>query len=114
MSRTYRHTPIVKAGKDNSNREFKVASHKALRREAKAALIHEDPEELLAPVKLHEVSEIWSSKQEYKWKEFGNFWEHCNQRLAELQAVSPYYRMKKYINRYWKQCERSFKRMFYR
>lgn len=114
MSRSYRHTPIVKAGKRDSNKFFKEHAHRAFRRRTKEELSYDDIEEFVPPEKMREVSEIWGSKQDHKWKEFGNFWERCNQRLHSYQVISQRYRSKKYITKYWKRCEHMFKEMFYR
>lgn len=114
MSRSYRHTPIVKSGKHDSNKFFKEHAHRAFRRRTKEELAHDDVESLLPPERMREVSEIWDSKQERKWKEFGNFWERCNQRLQSYQVTSQRYRSKRNVAKYWKFCERMFKEMFYR
>ena len=103
MSRSYRHTPIVKSGRDQSNREFKVEAHQKFRRETKKAIdndlvayeaadgLYGECPVLTYPKKLREVSEIWDSKQEYKWKEFGNFWAEQAREIAQDMIVRPYY-----------------------
>lgn len=98
MSRSYRHTPIVKCDHDSSNREFKIEAHQKFRRKVRAALNHAiddlgegDPEfpintDAVFPQHMREVSEIWCSHQEYKSKEFGDFWRRRRLR-HELDAV---------------------------
>lgn len=114
MSRSYRHTPIVKSGKRRSNKSFKEHAHRVFRKRTKEELAHDNIEEILPPEKMREVSEIWESKQVYKWKEFGNFWDTRLRELTQIQVVYPYYRGKKQVKQRIRWYTQLFKEMFYR
>lgn len=127
MSRSYRHTPIKKSGHDESNREFKVEAHQKFRRAVKKALNRVaddvdvyDPDleyipvtDAIFPDHMRDVSEIWCSKQEYKYKEFGDFWRNHMIDIAQDAVIRAHYTEKE-AERDLKWVKKWFRRMFYK
>lgn len=90
MSDSFRKTPISN-GRRNSNRYFATRAHRDIRRQAKQAMFHQDPDELQCPEKLMEVSDIWCSHQEYPRKMFGALaWEDDSEHCETIRSW-PYY-----------------------
>lgn len=86
MSRSFRKTPILKGGRRVSNRPFAERAHRDFRRKEKEALRH-DPDEMICPTHLREVSEIWCSYQEHKWKRFVEYSQYND--IDHLATVYP-------------------------
>jgi len=97
MSRSYRHTPIIKSSRDGSNRYFTQESNRRFRRRSRNFVrklkdsVEDFDIDAAPPNKLREVSQIYCSRQEYKWKEFGDFWGNCLRDIEQNLLVYPYY-----------------------
>ncbi len=114
MSRSYRHTPIVKSGKHHSSKEFKQVAHRVMRRETKEGLALQEEDERLIPTKMREVSDRRTSKQGRRWREFGDFWGESFRQLDMYRVIhAPYYDQER-IASYLRYCKKSYLDMFYK